>query len=925
MFALEHYELEHMMEGTARNRNGQQHQQWQRWGNGAVDTRTSRQPQHHQLSGAGASITTQSQPENAMNTIKHGKTHSELVQYYTSLYHAWLEKYKEATAAVEASAALQNITNEDALQVDIMIEMEEMARRERWTQQTNQYANDSLDLVHYHLALSRRGEQHQHQQHQQRPVSPPFIPPSITYARSSSPVPPPLMKQRSSPSSANDNLLSMSNQSNPNPRLLMATEAKNNNLSNRNSLVESRCITNSAQQREGLMLEGLLPNWIAVQDTNSGSLYYANTVTGESTWDRPAATTTSNHLPHCNQTLPQLQQQSQAMNDNLLPPNWIAIRDANTGHIYYWNQVRKVTSWIRPVASNANMMAMKRSLEQPSSAREDFGSRLEGRDKKSAVAHPPPPSASSNMDPLSASVGESQCSDHCDSGEPLLEVSDNNKTVLEMEEELLTSLEQSLAANAAEAATSSAMKLEAAHTCNKNPLPEQKLPPTTNDGVVGAATSIATADDAVAVSMAHPMHTVTGSRRSSSAASQSVDIRKRKSRWGVAGDTAHDVIRQNDGKYLGADTTNTKSTIEDRQAVQQHSHESAKNDSCEYKQKELYSCELSNDESHEYSSAAKGVHPPTALADDTSRPEASVNTVDRALASSNTNLKRKSRKLADKVGNDEAVKRALEAAEAIHHKQWSHACPVCDEKLPTRETQDLHVICMTDKRHVKYRKQPKWRLSNRALVANKFLSSSKRSSALLQYLPSPFPKTLTCTKGDDHPFAFAHVDNLASPFPETERNGKKRKREASATPDDRAKKPKILSTKQKRRDEYMEEQKDQLISRVKLWSDNNEDVVDRARKSIQHLTTWKPKRFSYICPVAKCKTRLPTQEVGLLAVCFSSLFLFTQVYCSSRFLIYTSIMWEIRSTKLLGVCRWILQTNSHNISQILPALMPRTR
>ena len=250
---------------------------------------------------------------------------------------------------------------------------------------------------------------------------------------------------------------------------------------------------------------------------------------------------------------------------------------------------------------------------------------------------------------------------------------------------------------------------------------------------------------------------------------------------------------------------------------------------------------------------------------------------------------------------------------------------------------------MTDKRHVKYRKQPKWRLSNRASVANKFLSSLKRSSALLQYMPSPFPKTLTCTKGDDHPFAFAQVNNLASPFPETqdesilnaqqpllapsdaERNGKKRKREASATPDARAKKPKILSRKQKRRDEYMEEQKDQLISRVKLWSDNNEDVVDRARKSIQHLTTWKPKRFSYICPVAKCKTRLPTQEVGLLAVCFSSLFLFTQVYCSSRFLIYTSIMWEIRSTKLLGVCRWILQTNSHNISQILPALMPRTR
>lgn len=113
------------MEGPARHWIEQQHRQRQPWDD-AVDTSREQARQH------GACPTIQGGDNANATKIKHGKTHSELVQYYTSLHHALLEKSKEAKAAAATSLQKMQQTNNDEdnpkLQVDIMMEMEEMER-----------------------------------------------------------------------------------------------------------------------------------------------------------------------------------------------------------------------------------------------------------------------------------------------------------------------------------------------------------------------------------------------------------------------------------------------------------------------------------------------------------------------------------------------------------------------------------------------------------------------------------------------------------------------------------------------------------------------------------------------------------------------------------------------------------------------------
>jgi len=59
----------------------------------------------------------------------------------------------------------------------------------------------------------------------------------------------------------------------------------------------------------------------------------------------------------------------------------------------------------------------------------------------------------------------------------------------------------------------------------------------------------------------------------------------------------------------------------------------------------------------------------------------------------------------------------------------------------------------------------------------------------------------------------------------------------------------------------LEEEKEELIERVKLWSGNDENAVCRAREAIGNLKEWQPKTFDYHCPVSNCKGIFPTQEI----------------------------------------------------------------
>ena len=90
-------------------------------------------------------------PVSNMNTYKHGKTHSQLVQHYTNYYHLWHAQVEEARLA---SVALPD--DSEAIQ------------REKWA---NYYATNSAALAHYHLGISQGGAVPY-----QRPQSPPAPP-----------------------------------------------------------------------------------------------------------------------------------------------------------------------------------------------------------------------------------------------------------------------------------------------------------------------------------------------------------------------------------------------------------------------------------------------------------------------------------------------------------------------------------------------------------------------------------------------------------------------------------------------------------------------------------------------------------------------------------------------------------------------------
>jgi len=61
-----------------------------------------------------------------------------------------------------------------------------------------------------------------------------------------------------------------------------------------------------------------------------------------------------------------------------------------------------------------------------------------------------------------------------------------------------------------------------------------------------------------------------------------------------------------------------------------------------------------------------------------------------------------------------------------------------------------------------------------------------------------------------------------------------------------------LSKQEQREIEKLEQQKEKFIERVRKWSGDAEDVVNRAEKALEHITVWQPMQFPYPCPVPGC-------------------------------------------------------------------------
>lgn len=80
--------------------------------------------------------------------IKHGKTHAQLVEHYTTYYHRWNAQVVAAKAALKVLPPSHPNTPDNNAQRD------EMERREKWA---SYYSSNSAALAHYHLNLSKSG------------------------------------------------------------------------------------------------------------------------------------------------------------------------------------------------------------------------------------------------------------------------------------------------------------------------------------------------------------------------------------------------------------------------------------------------------------------------------------------------------------------------------------------------------------------------------------------------------------------------------------------------------------------------------------------------------------------------------------------------------------------------------------------------
>lgn len=127
--------------------------------------------------------------------------------------------------------------------------------------------------------------------------------------------------------------------------------------------------TNESSLTDSNHGEGLPPNWIELQDPDSGETYYANEVTGESSWDRPA-----NRQPVGVQSVAGTiddNDNDDDEDDNDLPPDWIALEDADSGDTYYLNQVTMATTWDKPCKENGHGASVASEMDQNSQQASD--------------------------------------------------------------------------------------------------------------------------------------------------------------------------------------------------------------------------------------------------------------------------------------------------------------------------------------------------------------------------------------------------------------------------------------------------------------------------------------------------------------------------------------------------------------------------